>query len=187
MTLLVSLLMSLVSLAQEPIYDTRRFDEDSGLSHSHSTQILQDPKGMIWISTWNGLNRYDGYEFRKIVARPGDGCTMSSDRIRDIWLNDDGQGIICQVEDSLYLFDLRTYQFHDITSSEGLKRSFALKKKATGRGLFNGTCIEFTDQQGQNWQLHANEVLCRRLIHQPCVSLPQAQQEELYSRLSIHP
>jgi ligand-binding sensor domain-containing protein len=36
-----------------------------GLSDNAITGIIQDEKGFIWISTANGLNRFDGYEFKK--------------------------------------------------------------------------------------------------------------------------
>ena len=26
--------------------------------------IVKDKTGFIWFGTWNGLNRYDGYEFK---------------------------------------------------------------------------------------------------------------------------
>ena len=50
------------------------------------TQIVQDKRGMMWFATWNGLNRYDGYEFVCFKSRVGDGIDMPSDRIRDLSL-----------------------------------------------------------------------------------------------------
>jgi len=40
----------------------------NGLSQSTVNGILQDKKGFIWISTQDGLNRYDGYNFK--IYRP---------------------------------------------------------------------------------------------------------------------
>ncbi|MBR2291846.1 MAG: hypothetical protein IJ868_05985, partial [Prevotella sp.] len=114
--LVIVWLMTSVAWAQDQMYVTRKFDENNGLSQGHATQILQDRRGLIWIATWNGLNRYDGYEFRRMTSRPGDGCTMPSDRLRDIWLSDRSDELFCQVDDSLFVFDLLTYQFRDIRS-----------------------------------------------------------------------
>lgn len=39
-----------------------------GLSQNDVNCIIQDKSGILWIGTWDGLNRYDGYEF--FVIRP---------------------------------------------------------------------------------------------------------------------
>ena len=40
------------------------FSTEEGLSQSRVDHILQDDVGFLWIGTYNGLNRYDGYHFR---------------------------------------------------------------------------------------------------------------------------
>ena len=37
---------------------------EQGLSQSRVDHMLQDRRGFIWIGTYNGLNRYDGYRLR---------------------------------------------------------------------------------------------------------------------------
>ena len=37
---------------------------DQGLSNNSVRCIYQDHNGFMWFGTYNGLNRYDGYEFR---------------------------------------------------------------------------------------------------------------------------
>ncbi|MBL7916947.1 MAG: hypothetical protein JNM96_01025 [Bacteroidia bacterium] len=39
---------------------------DNGLSYNSISCITQDNKGFIWIGTYNGLNKYDGYKFTTI-------------------------------------------------------------------------------------------------------------------------
>ena len=177
--LLLVWLMASAAWAQEQVYETRKFNEDNGLSQGHATQILQDRRGLIWIATWNGLNRYDGYEFKRMTTRPGDGCTMPSDRIRDIWLSENGDNLYCLVDDSLFLFDLKTYRFRDIQSSEELKRGLRLREQKTGRGQFNGKFIDFIDRQGLEWQLHRNDIHRLRKVEQPCTVLPQEQPAQI--------
>ena len=88
----------------------QRYDENDGLTQWHVTQMIQDRQGMMWFSTWNGLCRYDGYEFQGFKGHVGDGNEIATDRIRTVWLNDDGN-IGCRVDDDLYLFNLHTYRF----------------------------------------------------------------------------
>lgn len=39
------------------------FNPDKQLSSSFVTQVYQDREGYIWITTRDGINRYDGYQF----------------------------------------------------------------------------------------------------------------------------
>ena len=49
--------------AQE-IFRFERMGSEDGLSQNTAFSILFDSKGFMWIGTMNGLNRYDGYEFK---------------------------------------------------------------------------------------------------------------------------
>lgn len=63
-TLVLFLLMPVICLLGQ--YNTvqfRHITTDNGLSKSSVTCILQDKQGFMWIGTFNGLNRYDGYDF----------------------------------------------------------------------------------------------------------------------------
>ncbi|HOS83847.1 MAG TPA: two-component regulator propeller domain-containing protein [Bacteroidales bacterium] len=45
-----------------------QFTIDKGLSNNNIECILQDADGFLWVGTWNGLNRYDGYSFEKFYT-----------------------------------------------------------------------------------------------------------------------
>ena len=84
-----------------PISVERRLNEQDGLSHHHATSLVQDKNGMIWVATWNGLSRYDGYRFVSFKPKPGDGCSMDVNRIKDIRIRD--PYIYCNVEGCCFL------------------------------------------------------------------------------------
>jgi len=42
----------------------KRISVDQGLSQSTVYTILEDRYGFIWMGTWDGFNRYDGYSFK---------------------------------------------------------------------------------------------------------------------------
>ena len=89
------------------------YDDHNGMSQWHSTKILQDNRGFMWFATWNGLNRYDGYEFSIFKSLPGDGNNLASDRIRNMIIGDDGN-IYCAINSRVWMFNLKTYKFEEI-------------------------------------------------------------------------
>ena len=47
------------------------YTTENGLPSSECYEILQDQKGYIWISTDNGVSRFDGYEFKNYGTEEG--------------------------------------------------------------------------------------------------------------------
>ena len=62
-TLLLFITFSLCAITLKAQGD-RLFTADNELSSSMINHIYQDKEGLIWISTENGLNCYDGAKFR---------------------------------------------------------------------------------------------------------------------------
>ena len=107
------LLIPTMLLAQ-PICQIQHFSIYNGLVQRTVSDIVQDSKGFIWFSTWNGLNRYDGYTFKNYKAYPGDGCTLTSNSILRI-VPDQQNNIWCQTYDArVYLFESHQEKFIDI-------------------------------------------------------------------------
>mgnify|MGYP000651262700 FL=1 len=51
--------------------DLNTYGFDMGLSHRNVLHINQDQSGFLWLGTINGLNRFDGYTFRKFSLEDG--------------------------------------------------------------------------------------------------------------------
>ena len=49
-------------------YVVQHYSIKDGLSQNTVMAILQDKQGFIWLGTWDGLNRFDGYEFKTYKA-----------------------------------------------------------------------------------------------------------------------
>ncbi|MFV5685894.1 two-component regulator propeller domain-containing protein [Flavobacterium sp. GB2R13] len=49
-------------------YSLEQLDNTKGLSNSSVNTIFQDSENLLWIGTWDGLNRYDGNNFK--IFRP---------------------------------------------------------------------------------------------------------------------
>ncbi|SHJ07063.1 hybrid sensor histidine kinase/response regulator transcription factor [Pseudozobellia thermophila] len=52
----------------QPEYILEQMDNASGISHSSVNTVFQDSDNLLWLGTWDGLNRYDGRTFK--IFRP---------------------------------------------------------------------------------------------------------------------
>ena len=173
-TLSSLLLMMWASAATfgQPHYTVVHYDEEDGLPHGHVTQLLQDDLGFLWFATWNGLCRYDGYEFRTFKPMMGDGCHIATDRFRDIALLPDGR-MVCRVDEDYYWFNTHTYQFSNMTDGETAQADDLIKRYRQSFSVKNipdslagyfaqlptvGSSFALTDRQGILWVLGDNGI-----------------------------
>ena len=42
----------------------KSFSTADGMSHDRIVGLCQDDRGVVWICTWYGIDRYDGYGFK---------------------------------------------------------------------------------------------------------------------------
>lgn len=158
--LLLTLIMTLlaVTLAAQPVCEVERYTENNGVSSAHVTQLLQDGQGFMWFSTWNGLCRYDGYDFQTFKPQVGNGCHMRTDRIRDINLLPGGL-ILCQVDAEYYIFDLSNYRFRDVTDGEKRQAEEMKLKYRQSKSLLKGKNYTWTDKHQTQWALQSDGTL----------------------------
>lgn len=100
----------------QPICRIRHYDEFDGLSQRLVKQAVQDATGMMWFATWNGLNRFDGYEFITVKPQSDDSVGIYSDRMNDIKLMATGN-LLCRVDNRCVVFDVRTHRFSDFLTA----------------------------------------------------------------------
>jgi len=65
-------------------YDIVNLTNNDGLSNSSINTIYQDSSGLIWFGTWDGLNVYNGRDFKTYKPDPGNNQSISNNIIRDI-------------------------------------------------------------------------------------------------------
>ena len=71
-------------------YKFKHYTVRDGLSQSVVTCILQDEKGFMWFGTQDGLNRYDGYNFKVFRNNPKDSTTLRDNFIFSIYQSNNG-------------------------------------------------------------------------------------------------
>ncbi len=79
------LIFILCSITYADDYTLKQLKESDGLSQSTVFAMMQDTQGYLWFGTIEGLNRYDGYNFRIYVNSPDDSMSISDDFISTIF------------------------------------------------------------------------------------------------------
>ncbi|RWY53856.1 response regulator [Mucilaginibacter gilvus] len=86
---------------------------DEGLSHTDANDIAQDKKGYIWVGTYFGLDRFDGYSVKKYYNSNTPLNNAFKNRIGCIYPDGDGN-IWLGTEGGLQYFNSRTEKYTDI-------------------------------------------------------------------------
>jgi len=116
---------------------------EQGLSNTRIVSILQDSQGFMWFGTQDGLNRYDGNEFRVFRHEPGNEKSLSANFVNVIF--EDSDGILwLGLRGGLNRYDPKTESFihyrHDPDDLDSLSNDivFAISEDKDGN-LWVGT------------------------------------------------
>ncbi len=104
----------------EPRFKT--ISSKDGLSQNVVNTIFQDSKSFIWFGTQDGLNRFDGYNFKVFRYDPEDSASISDNWIAAIFM-EDADGDIWMITGDLMInvYSPRYEKFHKIATGENSK------------------------------------------------------------------
>ena len=77
--------------AQKPAMVFRYFSINDGLSENTARAIIEDKKGFMWFGCEDGLNKYDGYEFKSYRNDENNTYTISSRNIKSLYVDSKGR------------------------------------------------------------------------------------------------
>lgn len=102
------------------ILKTASFSVPEGLSQSTVTSIVEDQDGYIWIGTLNGLNRFDGKEFKHYYAN-GEVTNLPSSFIRSLLITQNNT-LLVGTDKGLAIFNKKNETFSTIQDEKSLRR-----------------------------------------------------------------
>ncbi|MCY4561037.1 MAG: response regulator [Flavobacteriaceae bacterium] len=110
---------------------------ENGLSNGSVTAIAQDSIGFIWIATKNGLNRYDGKNF-KVYTRQN--SNISSNDVSDILIDNKGRIWIGTIGGGISRYDIES-------------DTFVIYCKSDTKGKFASNIVHslYQDSSGHIW------------------------------------
>lgn len=139
---LLAILISLNAIAIEPsAVRFNRLSVEQGLSQITVNTIIQDHQGFIWFGTNDGLNRYDGYQFKYFRHDPEDPNSISSSQINVIYQDSQANLWIGTASGGLNLYHRDTEQF----------RHFVLDDTNTNSISDNSVTAIIEDHNQQLW------------------------------------
>ena len=74
-------------------YSFNRYDAEDGLINEYNAFFFTDSRGFLWISSTNGLNRFDGQRVKKYLHKQNDSTSLVDNNIQSPLLEDDNGDI----------------------------------------------------------------------------------------------
>ncbi|WP_109436351.1 two-component regulator propeller domain-containing protein [Aquimarina sp. AU119] len=126
---------------------------NDGLSQGYISSIIQDKKGFMWFGTKDGLNRYDGYEFKIYNYYYDDPCSIQNNFITAI--SEDTRGTLwIGTLNGLYSFDPFTecFQFFEnknLNAQHTIKTIHINTKGIVWMGTSKGDILRFNPNKNK--------------------------------------
>ena len=127
--------------AQQLQATRHHFSTDDGLSSNAIAQMTQDSYGYIWLATWNGLSRFDGYNFYNYKTGAASHIRNLHNRILQLAV-DNQQNIWMRMYDSRIFVlkrstDCIVNPFESVSGSEEYRTSHPITVTSSGDVLIS--------------------------------------------------
>ena len=148
--LLTSIIITLCFIPALTAQQSIRFKHltsENGLSQNSVTCIFQDSRGFMWFGTQDGLNRFDGYNFKVFKNDPSDPKSLAGNFIASIHQEKSGnlffetiEGIVQKYNPSSESFTVIPGDSINLTALEGnsvlpyIQDGRGIRWKVSGRG-----------------------------------------------------
>ena len=155
-------------LSAQSLMHVRYYSAKDGLSQNTVADFLQDDKGYIWMATWNGLEKFDGYTFQNYKSYPTDDTRLGYNRIQQIIKSQKGNIWCITYNNLLYLFDTRTEKFRNVFSGyphlAGYEEVARIYKQTGG-------ILWFSNKAGELFRIDEERLgEADGIVHLPCRS-----------------
>lgn len=96
------------------------YSQENGLSQNTIMDMVQDNDGLIWFATWNGVNRFDGYDFKVYKAHKDNDVQWSSNRVDKLEMDSKGNIWCVSYDGRAFRFDKHKEAFHEIKTKDAI-------------------------------------------------------------------
>lgn len=134
----------------------RSWNKTSGLCDNSICCIKQDKNGFLWIGSFNGLSRYDGYRFESFYHDADNPQSIANRVVRSLCPSDDG--IWIGTDSGIDFYSFADGLFHHVPATDGRGRTIPFVNRVnhiveTPHALFaaddNGTLYKYDRARGR--------------------------------------
>ena len=93
------------------------YSTEDGLSQNTVMSMLQDHKDNLWFATWDGINRFDGYNFKTYKARQGNYISLTNNRADRMYEDRYGFLWLLTYDNRVHRFDPKTETFEQVPAA----------------------------------------------------------------------
>lgn len=115
-----------------------RINRSHGLSSNRTSSIVKEKDGFVWIGTDNGLNRYDGFDFKVFNQQ---NSNLNSSSITDLLLDKNGSLWVATLNGGLNLYQPESNTFQVFKSNKQNQKALPS----------NNIRTLFEDSEGKLW------------------------------------
>lgn len=112
-TVFLILSFSVSVLFGQSSINIKHYSVKDGLSQKNIQNFIQDDYGYIWMSTWNGLERFDGYSFNNYKTHPRSAVRITNHRFTEIKKSSLNNIWGLTYDNHCYLFNTKTHEYED--------------------------------------------------------------------------
>ena len=151
---------------------SKKITLNDGLCNNNVKHIYQDTKGFIWISTLNGLSRYDGTSFITLKPDENDLHSIKDHRIDHIIEDNNGLIWIYSPSENFCCYNLRKEKYMNFYGNEDLNQKYSKiyiasngeiwlwhNRNGCRKIIYNGTDLSSTAYKKEFNTLSSNNVL----------------------------
>ncbi|AYL94949.1 response regulator [Mucilaginibacter celer] len=154
----ISCMVATTAHSQPFPYKFNYLTVDEGLSHTDANYIVQDKQGYIWVATFFGLDRYDGYSVKKFYNSNTPLNNAFKNRLICLYPDNDGN-IWLGTEGGLQCFNARLEKYTDFIETGGAKTSFQKIIKPAGDLIYvyTGSQLKIFRVKGNTIEIQKTE------------------------------
>lgn len=119
--LLTLLIVAPQKASAEPLRGVfTEYSSIDGLAHNNIHDIHTDSRGFVWLCTWSGVSRFDGYHFKNYCTDPKN-MPVRHNRFRAVDEDRNGNLWFRTYDDHIYRFNRQSEEFEEVCKHvEGL-------------------------------------------------------------------